>query len=127
MPQHLGLFFCAVHTAAGPAPTAPAGNRRFWRLSAQRARTKALYKTDLLWETLRALNRPGGPGQFPKIIQGVEIRFNPEAVDELSHNFRRNLGAGRPVGLHPISGLCRDSLDKRECNHEAYSYSVILS
>jgi hypothetical protein len=39
--------------------TAPAGNRRFWLSSRLRAHTKAPYKTDLLWETLRVLNRPG--------------------------------------------------------------------
>jgi hypothetical protein len=33
-------------------------NRRFGRLSGLRARAKALYKTDLLWETQRALGRP---------------------------------------------------------------------
>jgi hypothetical protein len=32
-------------------------------LSAMRAHTNAPYKTDLLWETLRALNCLGGPGQ----------------------------------------------------------------
>jgi hypothetical protein len=38
--------------------TARAGNRRFVRLSALRAHTKPPCKNDLLWRTLRALNRP---------------------------------------------------------------------
>jgi hypothetical protein len=38
--------------------TARAGNRRFWRLSALRAHTKAPYKMDFHRKTLRALNRP---------------------------------------------------------------------
>ena len=36
-----------------------AGNRRFCMLSAALAHTEGSYKPDLLWETLRALNRPG--------------------------------------------------------------------
>jgi hypothetical protein len=36
-----------------------AGTRRLWLLSALRAHTKPPYKTDLLWEALRALNCPG--------------------------------------------------------------------
>ena len=39
--------------------TARAGYRHFLPLSALRAHTEALYKTDLLWETLRAGKRPG--------------------------------------------------------------------
>ena len=39
--------------------TGRAGNRHFCLSSALCAHTKAPYKTDLLWETLRALNRPG--------------------------------------------------------------------
>ena len=39
--------------------SARAGNRRFVPLSALCAHTKTQHKTDLLWETLRALNRPG--------------------------------------------------------------------
>ena len=35
----------------------------FWLLSALRAHTKTSYKTDLHSKTLRALKRPGGPGQ----------------------------------------------------------------
>ena len=44
--------------------TCPAGpeHRRFWPLSALRAHKKPPYKTDLLWETERALNRPPGAG-----------------------------------------------------------------
>jgi hypothetical protein len=36
-----------------------AGTRRFGRLSALRAHAKSPYEADLLWETRRALNRPG--------------------------------------------------------------------
>jgi hypothetical protein len=51
-----------------PAATARAGNRRFGLLSTLPSHTKAPYKKDLLWKTLRALNRPGrtgGPGPPP--------------------------------------------------------------
>ena len=47
------------------ALTTRAGNRRFWCLCTLRAHTKAPYKTDLHRKTLRALKRPGGPGQEP--------------------------------------------------------------
>jgi hypothetical protein len=43
--------------------SARAQNRRFGLFSAPRAHTKAPYKTDLHRKTLRALNRPGGPGR----------------------------------------------------------------
>jgi hypothetical protein len=39
--------------------TARARNRRSGPLSALRAHTNAPHKTDLPWETLRPLNRPG--------------------------------------------------------------------
>jgi hypothetical protein len=45
------------------AGTARAENRRFWLLSALRAHTKAPYNHDLLWNMLRPLKRPGGPGR----------------------------------------------------------------
>jgi hypothetical protein len=49
--------------APGQRPTellaARAENRSVMRLSALRAHTKAAYRTDSLWETLRPLNRPG--------------------------------------------------------------------
>jgi hypothetical protein len=48
---HLGL----VGHRALPGPE----NRRFVLLSTLRAHAKAPCKTDSLWETLRALNRPG--------------------------------------------------------------------
>ena len=41
------------------AGTAPAGNHRFWRLSALLAHTKAPYKTASRWKMLRLLTRPG--------------------------------------------------------------------
>jgi hypothetical protein len=37
----------------------PGRNPPFGLLSALRAHTEAPYRTDLLWETRRALNRPG--------------------------------------------------------------------
>jgi hypothetical protein len=39
--------------------SARAGNRRFGTSSALRAHTKAPYKIDLLWKTLRPLKCPG--------------------------------------------------------------------
>jgi hypothetical protein len=38
-------------------------SRRFGRLSARCAHTKSPHTTVLLWRSLRAFNRPGGPGQ----------------------------------------------------------------
>ena len=53
----------AANARAGPARprscTTHAGNHRVWLLSALRAHTKEPHKTDPLWETQRALNRPG--------------------------------------------------------------------
>ena len=46
-------------------PSARTGNRRVWLFSALRAHTKAPYRTDLLWETLRALTRPAGGSRQP--------------------------------------------------------------
>ena len=58
----MAIFFATVPSRRLTATlTVRAGNRRFARLSALRALRappKAPYKTDLLWETLRALNRP---------------------------------------------------------------------
>jgi hypothetical protein len=54
--------------------SARAGNRRFWLLSALRAHTKAPSKTDLHRETLRALKRPGGPGQYVRPEPGSTFR-----------------------------------------------------
>ena len=48
-----------VETPEQLAASARAGNRRFCLLNALRAHEKAPHKSDLLWETLRALNRPG--------------------------------------------------------------------
>jgi hypothetical protein len=45
-------------TGAGNLLSARAGNRHFRRLSTVRAHTKPPYKTDFLWKSLRALNRP---------------------------------------------------------------------
>ena len=68
-----GAFAQAVWAAFGPRPEAHArqlvrsrsttlpagaGSRCFSLLSALRAHTEAPYKTDFLWKTLRALNRP---------------------------------------------------------------------
>jgi hypothetical protein len=52
---------CSAEESESKYATAPpgAGNRRFRRVSAPRARIKPPHKTDLLWETLRALNHPG--------------------------------------------------------------------
>jgi hypothetical protein len=54
---------CSAEEMSGFNPTARAGNRRFWCLSALRAHTKAPYKTDLHRKTLMALNCPRRPGQ----------------------------------------------------------------
>jgi hypothetical protein len=47
---------------AGGALPARARNRRFGPFCALLANTKTSYETNLLWRTLGALNRPGGPG-----------------------------------------------------------------
>jgi hypothetical protein len=48
-----------VETPEQLAASARAGNHHFCLLSALRTHAKAQYKSNLLWETLRALNRPG--------------------------------------------------------------------
>jgi hypothetical protein len=71
------------------ALAARAGNRRFWRLSALRAHTKAPYKTDLNRKTLRALKRPGRPGQEavararPGAVHEAELPPHRLAVNDL--------------------------------------------
>ena len=66
--SHHGITFTAGHSSVGrsgstnvraSSGSARAGNRRFRLLSALRAHTKEPHKTDPLWETQRALNRPG--------------------------------------------------------------------
>jgi hypothetical protein len=53
------------------ALTARVRKRRFWMLSALRAHTKALYKTGLLWETLRALRTLKRPGRARTVERAV--------------------------------------------------------
>jgi hypothetical protein len=89
-PRHVGVAWnhptgCGgrVRKTSWPSRiTAPAraGNRHFWRLSALRTYTKAPCKTDLHRKTLRALNRPGGPGQeldVDEAVREVEVRPAP--------------------------------------------------
>ena len=58
---------------------ARAGNSRFGLLIALRAHTKAPYKTNLLWETLRARNRSGGART------AAEVRAEPGVSDLRGH------------------------------------------
>ena len=48
----------AVVLPAPFGPTARAANRRFWLVSTLRVHRKEPSKTDVLWETLRPLQRP---------------------------------------------------------------------
>jgi hypothetical protein len=57
---------------------------RFGMLSALRAHTKAPYKTDLLWKTLRALNRPWAARTVPQALhdrreQLLGVRHQPQS------------------------------------------------
>ena len=57
--QVAGASICFAGEKVAPAPhTARAGNRRFGRLSALHAHTKAPYRMDFHSKPLRALNRP---------------------------------------------------------------------
>jgi hypothetical protein len=57
---------------------ARAGNRRFQRLSASRGHTKSPYDRDLLWRTLRALERAG-----PDSIVDVDLGFGRIVTSEI--------------------------------------------
>ena len=75
-----------VARGARPRPDLPrAGNRHLWLLSALRAHTKAPWKTDLLWETLRVLNRP-------ERARTVEIWLSPFGAEEKARERRWRLG-----------------------------------
>ena len=55
------------------SPSAPGPeHRRFGRRSALRVHTKALYRTDLLWEMLRALKRPGRARTVQHVRDGAD-------------------------------------------------------
>jgi hypothetical protein len=80
--------------------TARAGIHRFGPLSALRAHAKAPSKTDLHKKTLRALERPGGPGQcFITAISltAGSVEFSgqrpawPRAVKSLSGDIHSNV------------------------------------
>ena len=58
--------------AAVARAAARAGNRRFQLSSAPRAHAKPPSKTDLHRKTLRALKRPGGPGQWLRAVRAAE-------------------------------------------------------
>jgi hypothetical protein len=84
--------FCAISAAAasaiaeaiaaGVASTARARNRRFGMLSALRADTKAPYKTELLWGTLRVLKRPGqARTERPQRLVPALLPVRPHQVD----------------------------------------------
>ena len=75
-------------STCGARESARAGYRRFWPLSAPRAHTKAPYKPDLLWETLRSLNRHGR----------ARTDMEDLLVRHLAHN-----GVSRRRGQHPAS------------------------
>ena len=73
-----------IQIASGFA-SARAGNRRVRWLSTLRAHTTAPYKLDLLWETLRALNRP-------RQARAVRLQLEERVA-------REEIGDGGEVGL----------------------------
>jgi hypothetical protein len=79
------------------ARAARAGNRRFWWLSALRARTKAPYKTELHRKTLMALNRPRWPGQVDERVGAVLRRV--VVLLQLDSGPRLRLRAPAPTAL----------------------------
>ena len=72
------MVFLIARSPSANLTTAQAGIRGFGLLSALRTHTTAPYKTDLLWETLRALNRPGrartvlGRRELHLVLRGLE-------------------------------------------------------
>ena len=64
---------CAVPHAGSPPASARAKNRRFRCLSALRVHTKNPCKMDFHRQTLRALNRLGGPGPGRGLV-GLGVR-----------------------------------------------------
>ena len=50
------------HLRALGVPHCPGQKPPSWQFSALRTHSKATYKTNLLWKTLRALSKEGGPG-----------------------------------------------------------------
>ena len=67
------------------ALTAMTRNNRFSMQSARHAHTKAPYKPNLLWEVLRPLDAPGGPG--PLLEDAV--RLDVVQLRRLHHRGRR--------------------------------------
>ena len=90
------------------SPHCPAGNRRFGTVSALRAHTKAPYKIDLLWKTLRArksLNRPGRA----RTADGARVALAERAAVRLLERQDGDLDEG---GASFVTVLCityRDS------------------
>ena len=106
---------CVFSRATG---TARAGNRRFLCLSAPRAHTKAPYKTDLYRETLRALNRPGGPGPSANVSRETlpppagathyqrSLAGKANGSRQMSPQAKRSVGRGKPRRSNARARLC---------------------
>ena len=69
---------------------------------APRAHTKAPYKNDLLWETLRVLNRPLGGPDRPRLLGRP-----PARAVEAPLRRRASVPAGRGVGAGVARGQAR--------------------
>jgi hypothetical protein len=80
----------AARAVIGSAPTARAGNRRFWSLSALRAHTKAPYKTDLYRKTLGLLNRYGTARTGGRGARQPQLADRAELLED-----RADLGGGK--------------------------------
>jgi hypothetical protein len=90
--------------------SARAENRRKGRLGALRAHTKAPYKMDFRRKTLRALNRPEGPGPVPTLTPG-QVRAPAAAagaevlVRHRAERAVRHHGVVRCGDLAPAGGI----------------------
>ena len=94
--------------------TLPGREPPFLAVNRPHAHIKFPYTDDLLWKTLRVLNRPGGPGQFGE--EGLQ-RVAQEAADlGRSHCRFRDKGT-KPLcesGMKWMSGSAKYNADRAE-------------
>jgi hypothetical protein len=94
-------------------PSCQAENHRLKLLSALRAHTKVPHKTDLLWETLRPLNRPEtGPDRVEKAAGAAEA-CGDGLLDHCPRRETPKRVAKSPAHPYKIN-KCRESIYCRE-------------